>query len=105
MLSDGAISIPEPVAVVVLKAIIVYSQPELLTLALLNDTSKNRQGTTPPLSEIMSNPFLQYRLVVDSNKSFRHGLSADEVLRRSDGEFFATLQSLCEMEDMLLSPS
>ena len=55
----------------------------------------------------MSNGLLQYRQhVVDSNKSYRHNLSAQEILLRSDGEFFATLEIVCEMEDIqLLAPS
>ena len=54
----------------------------------------------------MSNPLLQYKQhVFDSNTSYRRSLSADEVLRRCNGEFFATLESLCETEDMRLTSS
>lgn len=51
----------------------------------------------------MNNPLQYQQHVVDANKSFRRGLSAEEVLRRSDGEFFATLEIICDTEEMALS--
>lgn len=54
----------------------------------------------------MTNPLLQYQQhVIASNKTFRRGLSAEEVLSRSDGDFFATLEKLCQMEDLTLTVS
>lgn len=66
--------------------------------------TERKLSTNAPFARM--NSLLHYRRhVVDSNKNFRRGLSAQEVLRRSDGEFFATLEILCRMEDMNLASS